>query len=254
MTTRRVTLISGAASGIGAATATRLATNGDTVVCVDRDEERLDAVVAQITSQGGTAHGITADLGVADAAETAVAEAVSRYGRLDALVSSAGITRRHTVVDTTDAEWEEVMTINLTAGFRLARAAIPVMKKQGGGVIVIVASVWGIVAGPAVAAYAAAKGGLVNLARAMAIDHGPDGIRVNAVCPGDIDTPLMREEMRLVGDDPETTIPASAQGRPIGRIGRPEDVAAAIEFLASDDAGYITGSTLIMDGGWHAGG
>ncbi len=88
----------------------------------------------------------------------------------------------------------------------------------------------------------------------MAIDHGPDQIRVNAVCPGDIDTPLMREEIRLVGDDPETTIPASARGRPIERIGGPEDVAAAIEFLASGDAGYITGSTLIMDGGWHAGG
>ena len=197
---------------------------------------------------------MTCDLGVPGQAQAAVDEAVSRYGGLDVLVNSAGITRRHTVVDTTDAEWEEVLAVNLTAGFRLARAAVPVMIGRGGGAIVIVASVWGVVAGPAVAAYAAAKGGLINLTRAMAIDHGPDGIRVNAVCPGDIDTPLMREEMRLVGDDPETAIPESARSRPVGRIGLPEDVAAAIDFLASEDAGYITGASLIMDGGWQAGG
>ena len=153
---------------------------------------------------------------------------------------------------------EELPSARLTAfadsAARCARATIPVMMRRGGGAIVIVASVWGVVAGPAVAAYAAAKGGLINLIRTMAIDHGPDGIRVNAICPGGIDTPLMREEMQLVGDGPDTTIPASAQARPIRRIGQPQDAAAAIEFLASDDAGYITGSTLIMDGGWHAGG
>ena len=254
MNTQRVTMVTGAASGIGYAAAVRLASRGDTVIGVDRDGERLSEFVARITSAGGAAHAITADLSVSGSAKAAVDDAVSRYGRLDVLVSSAGITRRHTVVDTTDAEWEQVISTTLAAGFRLARAAVPIMQEQGGGVIVIVASVWGIVAGPAVAAYAAAKGGLVNLARAMAIDHGPDGIRVNAVCPGDVDTPLMRREMSLVGDDPEATIPSSAQGRPIGRIGQPEDGAAAIEFLASDDAGYITGATLIMDGGWHAGG
>jgi NAD(P)-dependent dehydrogenase (short-subunit alcohol dehydrogenase family) len=128
------------------------------------------------------------------------------------------------------------------------------MQARGGGSIVIVGSAWGLVAGPRAAAYAAAKAGVVNLARAIAIDHGPEGITANAVCPGDVDTPLMRGEMAAVGLDPEVAIVESAAGRPVRRVGMPEDVAAAIAFLADGESGYVTGTTLTVDGGWLAGG
>jgi NAD(P)-dependent dehydrogenase (short-subunit alcohol dehydrogenase family) len=246
----RISLVTGAASGIGAATAARLARDGGTVVAVDRDADGLDATLRRIADAGGQGHAVAADLNEPGAAERFVETA----GRLDVLVPAAGITRRGTAPDTSDDDWEAVIGVDLTAVFRCCRAAIPVMRDNGGGAIVTVGSAWGVVAGPQTVAYAAAKGGVVNLTRALAIDHGPDGIRVNCVCPGDIDTPLMREELRLVGLDPEAEMASSAAGRPVGRVGRPEDVAAAIAFLASEDAGYITGTTLVMDGGWLAGG
>jgi NAD(P)-dependent dehydrogenase (short-subunit alcohol dehydrogenase family) len=250
----QVSLVTGAASGIGAATAARLGRDGGTVVAVDRDAGGLEATLRRVAEAGGQGHAVAADLSEPGAAERIVAACIDAAGRLDVLVPAAGITRRGTAAETSDDDWEAVVGVDLTAVFRCCRAAIPVMRDNGGGAIVTVGSAWGVVAGPQTVAYAAAKGGVVNLTRALAIDHGPDGIRVNCVCPGDIDTPLMREELRLVGLDPEAEMASSAAGRPVGRVGRPEDVAAAIAFLASEDAGYITGTTLVMDGGWLAGG
>jgi NAD(P)-dependent dehydrogenase (short-subunit alcohol dehydrogenase family) len=250
----QVSLVTGAASGIGAATAARLARDGGAVVAVDRDVGGLEATLRRIAQAGGEGHAVAADLSEPRAAERIVAACVDAAGRLDVLVPAAGITRRGTAPETSDDDWEAVVGVDLTAVFRCCRAAIPVMRDHRGGAIVTVGSAWGVVAGPQTVAYAAAKGGVVNLTRALAIDHGPDGIRVNCVCPGDIDTPLMHEELRLVGLDPEAEMASSAAGRPVGRVGRPEDVAAAIAFLASEDAGYITGTTLVMDGGWLAGG
>ncbi len=250
----RVALVTGAASGIGAAVAARLAADGCAVTVVDREAAGLDETVARIAVTGGRAHVVAADLSEPDAADQAVAACVEVFGRLDVLVPAAGITRRNTATETSDEEWQTVIDIDLTAVFRCCRAAIAVMRDQGGGAIVTLGSAWGVVAGPKTVAYAAAKGGVVNLTRALAIDHGPDGIRANCVCPGDIDTPLLREEMRLVGLDPESELTASAAGRPVGRVGRPEDVAAAVAFLGSAESGYITGTTLIIDGGWLAGG
>jgi NAD(P)-dependent dehydrogenase (short-subunit alcohol dehydrogenase family) len=252
--TQRAVVVTGAGSGIGAATAVRFARDGDAVVIADRDGAGLENTRSSIEKEGGQVHAVRVDLTEPEAADSLIRESLDALGRVDVLVPAAGVTRRNTAPDTSDMDWQLVLDIDLTAVFRSCRAAISAMRTQGGGVIVTVGSAWGVVAGPKTVAYAAAKGGVVNLTRAIAIDHGADGIRANCVCPGDIDTPLLREEMRLVGLDPEAELQASAAGRPVGRVGRPEDVAAAIAFLASEESGYITGTTLVMDGGWLAGG
>jgi NAD(P)-dependent dehydrogenase (short-subunit alcohol dehydrogenase family) len=230
---RRVAIVTGAASGIGAATAARLRAGGYEVLGIDRD--RMD-----VTGPG--------------AAERAVAEALDTHGRLDVLVPAAGIVHRHSVLETSDEQWDEVVAVNLTAVFRWCRAAIAAMRERGGGSIVTVGSGWGLVAGPRAASYAATKAAVVNLTRALAIDHGRDGIRVNCVCPGDTDTPMLRDELRELGLDPETALAESAAARPLGRIVTADEVAAAIAFLASDAASGITGATLVVDAGALAGG
>jgi len=163
------------------------------------------------------------------------------------LVPAAGIAERHTAEETGDEEWERVLAVNLTHVFRFCRAAIPAMRERGGGAIVTVGSGWGLVAGPRAVAYAATKAAVVNLTRAVAIDHGPDGIRANCVCPGDTDTPMLHREAAQLA---EAIDPSS---RPLRRIGRPEEVAAAVAWLASDEASNITGTTLVVDGGALAG-
>jgi NAD(P)-dependent dehydrogenase (short-subunit alcohol dehydrogenase family) len=229
----RVAIVTGAASGIGAATAARLAADGYEVVGIDRAQ--LD-----VTEPG--------------AAERAVAETLARHGRLDVLVPAAGIVLRQTALETSDEQWDEVVAVNLTAVFRWCRAAIPELRASGGGAIVTVGSGWGLVAGPRAVSYAATKAAVVNLTRALAIDHGRDGIRVNCVCPGDTDTPMLRGELRELGLDPDAAIAESGAARPLGRIVTPEEIAAAIAFLASDAASGITGTTLVVDAGGLAGG
>jgi NAD(P)-dependent dehydrogenase (short-subunit alcohol dehydrogenase family) len=224
--------VTGAASGIGAATASRLSADGYAVLEIDR--EQMD-----VTQPG--------------AAERAVADALDRHGRLDVLVPAAGIVHRHSALETSDEEWDEVVAVNLTAAFRWSRAAIGAMREGGGGSIVTVGSGWGLVAGPRAVSYAATKAAVVNLTRALAIDHGRDGIRVNCVCPGDTDTPMLRGELRDLGVDPEAGLAESAAARPLGRIVTAEEVAAAIAFLASEAASGITGATLVVDAGGLAG-
>ncbi|MGH3401590.1 MAG: SDR family NAD(P)-dependent oxidoreductase [Streptosporangiaceae bacterium] len=252
--TGRVALVTGAASGIGRAAAIRLSAHGAATALVDRSAEGLAQTAAAIEAADGKVITVTADLRESGTAERAAAKAVEAFGGIDVLVAAAGISPRGSVTETSDEEWDAVLAINLTAVFRCCRAVVPVMQSRGGGSIVIVGSAWGLVAGPRAAAYAAAKAGVVNLARAIAIDHGPEGIRANAVCPGDIDTPLMRGEMAAVGLDPEVAVVESAAGRPARRVGIPEDVAAAIAYLAGGESGYVTGTTLTVDGGWLAGG
>jgi NAD(P)-dependent dehydrogenase (short-subunit alcohol dehydrogenase family) len=229
----RVAIVTGAASGIGAATAARLAADGYDVVGIDRAQ-------VDVTAPG--------------AAEGTVAETLARHGRLDVLVPAAGVVHRRTAVETSDGEWDEVVAVNLTAVFRWCRAAIRAQRASGGGAIVTVGSGWGLVAGPRAVSYAATKAAVVNLTRALAIDHGRDGIRVNCVCPGDTDTPMLRGELRELGLDPDSAIAESGAARPLGRIVTPEEVAAAIAFLASDAASGITGTTLVVDGGGLADG
>jgi NAD(P)-dependent dehydrogenase (short-subunit alcohol dehydrogenase family) len=182
-------------------------------------------------------------------------EAITRaFGGLDILVTCAGLIRRHTAEETTDEEWDLVVGVNLTAVFRCCRAAIPLMRARGGGAIVTVSSGWGLVAGPRSVSYAATKAAVVNLTRALAIDHGPEGIRVNCVCPGDTDTALLRDEFRQLGEEAPAGIEGSAAGRPLRRVGSPAEIADAILYLASDQASFITGASLVVDGGGLAGG
>ena len=172
-------------------------------------------------------------------------ESLSYLGRLDVLVNNAGLSRRGTVEDLSDDDWDLTLAVDLSAVFFMSRAAIPVMKRQGGGAIVNTASELAIVATRNQAAYCAAKAGVLQFTKAMALDHARDGIRINAVCPGPVDTPLLASGR----EDREAALIAIAEETPMGRLGRPEEIAAAILFLASDDASFMTGAAMVVDGG-----
>jgi len=245
-------LISGGASGIGRATALLFAHEGAAVALVDLDAAGGQAVVEEIRRAGGQALFIPGDVSRDADCQRAVARAVEAWGGLDILFNNAGIIRRASLLETSLEDWERVMAVNVTSVFLLSQAAIPVMQQAGGGVIINTASGWGLVGGPRAAAYCASKGAVVNLTRAMAIDHGPHHIRVNCVCPGDTDTAMLRQEASQLGTA-EGEFLAQAAQRPLGRIGQPEDIAQAVLYLASDDAAFVTGAALVVDGGGLAG-
>jgi NAD(P)-dependent dehydrogenase (short-subunit alcohol dehydrogenase family) len=223
--------------------ARRLAQDGP-VVGLD-----VDPAVQEI----GASLALVADATEAGAAEAAVGAAVEAFGGLDVLVPAAGVVVRHVAEEVSDEEWERVLAVNLTHVFRFCRAALPALRASS-GCIVTIGSGWGLTAGPRAVSYAATKGAVVNLTRALAIDHGPEGIRVNCVCPGDTDTPMLRGELEQLGADVEAGIAESAAGRPLRRLGTAEEVAAAVAWLASDEARYVTGTTLVVDGGGLAAG
>lgn len=241
-------LVTGSTSGIGAAAARRFGAAGGRVVISGRHGERGNAVVDEITAAGGDAHFIAADLGESSACDRLVAAAVEHLGRLDVLVNAAGVIFRADALETSDAAWRETMAVNVDAVFYLSRAAVRVMKPQGGGAIVNVASTASLSASDGMAAYCASKGAVMLLTRAMARDHGGHGIRVNAVCPGDVITPMLEDEAHQIGMEPAAMYAMSVAGTPLGRIGVPEDIAGAILFLASDDASLVTGAGLVLDG------
>ncbi len=247
----KVALVTGGAAGIGRATALLLAREGAAVVVQDIKEEGR-ATAEAIGAAGGRASFIRGDVTQAADAHAAVEKAVSDFGGLDILVNNAGIIRRASVVNTTEEEWDRVMAVNVKSVFLFSKAAIPVMARRGGGVIVSTASGWGLDGGKDAASYCASKAAVVNLTRAMAIDHAAENIRVNCVCPGDTDTAMLREEARQLGQDAAGFLARSAQ-RPLGRMGRPEEIAQAILFLASEASSYVTGTALVVDGGGHAG-
>jgi NAD(P)-dependent dehydrogenase (short-subunit alcohol dehydrogenase family) len=245
-------LITGAASGIGEATALLFAREGAAVSVVDLDVEGGRSVVSRIQEEGGRAIFVRADVTRAGDCKSAVEDTVSTLGGLEILFNNAGIVRRATVLELSEEDWDQVMAVNVRAAFLLCKYAIPVMVQAGGGVIVNAASGWGLVGGPRAASYCASKGAIVQLTKAMAIDHGPQNIRVNCVCPGDTDTPLLRAEAGQLGE-PTDQFLAQAADRPLGRIGTPEDIAQAVLYLASDAASYVTGTALVVDGGGLAG-
>lgn len=247
----KVALVTGGASGIGRATAMLLAREGAAVMVHDLKEEG-QATAETILAAGGRASFVRGDVTRAADCQAAVEKAVTDFGGLHVLVNNAGIIRRASVVDTTEEEWDRVMAVNVKSVFLFSRAAIPIMARGGGGVIVNTASGWGLDGGRDAASYCASKAAVVNLTRAMAIDHADQNIRVNCVCPGDTDTAMLREEARQLGQDVGQFLARSAQ-RPLGRMGRPEEIAQAILFLASDASSYVTGTALVVDGGGHAG-
>jgi meso-butanediol dehydrogenase/(S,S)-butanediol dehydrogenase/diacetyl reductase len=237
----QVALVTGGASGIGRATVRRLAAEGATVVAVDLSGDDLDEAALVIK----------ADVSDPVAMAEAVRTTVDRFGRLDVVVPAAGVDQCDTVPKTTLEEWRRVIDVDLNGVFYLCREAIPVFEAQGKGAIVTISSAIGTVGETKRSAYCAAKAGVENLTRAMALDHGPAGVRANCVAPGLIDTPLIRGGKVSTGANGGMDAMVAAH-HAIPRIGRADEVAAAIAFLASDDASFITGTILAVDAGWTA--
>lgn len=236
----QVAVVTGGGSGIGLATADLFAQEGATVVAVDRDPELCKDAVLQLTG----------DVGDEATVRAHAAEAIERYGRINVLVAAAGWSGGTSVPETALDQWEAVLRTNLTGTFLWAREAVAAMRGSGGS-IVFVGSQLAFSGGRANAAYLASKGALVSLAKSMALDHAAEGIRVNVVVPGAIDTPLLsRAFARAV--DPQAARRRSIERHPLGRLGRPDEVAKAILFLASADSAFTTGSCLMVDGGWLA--
>jgi NAD(P)-dependent dehydrogenase (short-subunit alcohol dehydrogenase family) len=219
---------------------------------MDVDESGGHAVVQTILDEGGQAIFVRCDVTLAADCQRAVQETIDRLGGLDILFNNAGIIRRATVLDTTEEEWERVMAVNVKSIFLLGKYAVPAMAQSGGGAIVNTASGWGLVGGRNAVSYCASKGAVVNMTRAMALDHGAQNIRVNCVCPGDTDTPMLRSEARQLGESEDAFL-AEAADRPLQRIGQPEDIARAVLYLASEDSAFVTGTALVVDGGGLAG-
>ncbi len=240
----RVAIVTGATSGIGRAIAEHFAERGARLVLTGRN-----AAVGEPLAGALNASFLAGDITDPLLPERLVARAVALYGTLDILINNAGITHRGSVLETSDDDWARVMDVNVTAPMRLSRAALAHMVSRGEGSIVNIASDFGVVGGRGEAAYCAAKGALVQLTRAMAADHGPAGVRVNAVCPGDIATPMLLEGIVTGGETIEAGLARKGQAFPLGRVGRVEEVARVVGFLAGAGASYVTGAAWLVDGG-----
>ncbi len=244
--TDKVVLITGAASGMGAACAKLFADAGAKVLVVD-----LNADLARETAaQANAGEPLVGDVSDSAFCDRAVATAVERHGRLDVLVNAAGIILRADADNTSDAAWQRMLDVNVNGSFFMARAAVRQMKQQGSGAIINFGSIWGTVAGPGHVAYCATKGAIHQITRAMAADHARDGIRINAVCPGEVDTPMLRSGGRDKPLSEEEIAEMVEATVPMGRLAQPEEIARAVLFLASDAASYITGTLLPVDAGY----
>jgi NAD(P)-dependent dehydrogenase (short-subunit alcohol dehydrogenase family) len=247
----KVALITGGTSGIGEAVAELFVREGAKVAITGRNESRGQDVTARILESGGQAIFVRSDVRNAAECKRAVDETLRSFGRLDILFNNAGVFFPNTVIECSEEEWDLQIDINLKGTFLMSKYALQPMLAQGRGVIINNSSGWGLVGGDKAAAYCASKGGVVLLTKAMAIDHGRQGIRVNCICPGDVDTPMLPEDARLRGLDWKTYL-AGCENRPMGRIGTPEEIAKAVLFLACDDSSFMTGAALVVDGGGTA--
>jgi NAD(P)-dependent dehydrogenase (short-subunit alcohol dehydrogenase family) len=248
----KVAVVTGGTSGIGRATAALFAHEGAAVVLTGRHERRGHAVQDAIRADGGNARFIRADVRRSSDCAMAVDETVSAFGRLDVLFNNAGLYIENDVLGCEEQEWDVQLDTMLKGTYLMCRAAIPRMIEQGGGSIVNNSSGWGLVGGERAVAYCAAKGGVTVLTKALAMDHGRDGIRVNAVCPGDTETAMEHADAERKGWTWDRYA-AWASDRPLGRMGRAEEVARAVLFLASEEASFVTGAALPVDGGGVAG-
>ncbi len=249
MTERRVALITGAASGIGAAIAELFAESGYAVAAVDIDLEGANRMAEKLRLHG-PAIAVAANISAEEEVEAAVRSVVKQFGYVSVLINNAGIEVSGSVTDLAAGEWDRQIAVNLRGAFLMSRYAIPTMRERG-GVVLHISSVHASVSWAGSAAYDATKAGLIGMTRAMAIDHGREGIRVNAICPGYINTPLMDRWLASV-PDPGATMRQILSVHPVGRIGTPRDVAQAALFLASDAASFISGTSLTVDGAMTA--
>jgi len=247
----QVAIVSGAAGGIGLACAMRLAADGAAVLLADVKAGPVAEAAAALADMGRRAKPFAVDLADADAIDGLVAEATSTFGRLDIVVNAAGIQPYGTVVDTAPDVWDRVMAVNLKAAYLIAGRSIPHMRKAGGGAIVNIASVQAFASSRRVAAYAASKAGLLGLTRAIAVDHAAEGIRCNAICPGSVDTPLLRfaAQQTKGSATEEEMIAGWGAMHPVGRVGRAEEIAGLVAFLAGPESLFINGAAITADGG-----
>lgn len=245
----KIAVVTGAASGIGFETAKLFAAEGAFVVVADRNAAAAETAAAEIAGSGGKAEAATADVSVEAQVKTLLDGVKSRHGRLDILVNNAGYGFAGTVADTSVEDWDALFAVNVRGVFLGCKHAVPIFEAQGGGIIVNTASGGAIVGIANRAAYTASKGAVAALTRAMAIDHAEAQIRVNCVAPGTIETPYFTEIFATSPD--AAALRKGLEDRQVmGRLGRPDEIAKAILFLASDDATFCTGSTLVVDGGW----
>ena len=245
---QKIAIITGGGSGIGKATALTIAAEGARVVVADIHAENAGQTVAEIEKAGGTAVAVIADVTKIADAEKIAREAVTHFGAIHYLCNSAGLQTYGTVETTDEATWDLTLAVNLKSMFLVSKFCVPEIRKAGGGAIVNISSVQGLKCQPDVSAYAASKGGAIALTRSMALDYAQQNIRVNCICPGSIDTPLLRFGAAKHGPE-EEILKEWGSHHPIGRIGTPEEIAKTVLFLFSEDAGFMLGQAVVVDGG-----
>lgn len=245
----KVAIVTGGNSGLGLGAAKRLAEFGANVAIIATNEKKGAAAEKEICAEGGTAKFIRCDVRQAEDCSRAVDEVVGAFGAINILVNNAGIAIRKTVVELEPEEWDLALDVSLKGQYLMAKYVIPHMEAAGGGSIINMGSGWSLRGGENAASYCAMKGGSLNLTRAMCLDHGKDNIRVNIVCPGDVDTPMLRSECEQLGRDFDQEFLDECAGRAISRIGTVDDVANAVVFLASDMSSWVSGTHLVVDGG-----
>ncbi len=250
----KVVIITGAGKGVGSAAARGFAREGAAVVVADVDDSAGEEVARLIGETGGQAIFVHCDVSRSSEVRNLVLQAVSAFGGVDILYNNAGIVKYDTVVDQPEEDWDQVIDVNLKGSFLTCKYAIPEMRKRGGGAIVNTASVQAFASQKTVAAYSASKAAIVGFTRTVALDHAPDGIRCNCIAPGSIRTPMLDQSARtFYPDNPEGAFAIWGQAHPLGRVGRPEEVAEFVMFLAGDTASFCTGGCYLIDGGLLAG-